>query len=173
MARQDEVSLEHYVARHGLDLTRFAYLVCGDRNRAEDLVQEVYLGMYRRFGDRVPAGLPKAYARTAIVRANTSLGRRRWFGEKPIERLPDTGVLDQHPTEADQLWQQLDSLSHRQRCVLVLRYRYGYGDNDIAEMLGCRPASVRSLAARALAELRSRATADSSESNHRTGEETL
>jgi RNA polymerase sigma-70 factor (sigma-E family) len=171
MAAQGDVPLEHYVAQYGLDLTRFAYLVCGDRSRAEDLVQEVYLAMYRRFGDRVPIGLPKAYARTAIVRANTSLSRRRWFGEKPLERLPDAGVLDQDSAESDQLWQQLDALSHRQRCVLVLRYRYGYSDPDIAEMLGCRPASVRSLAARALAELRSRA--DTGTTYYRTGEETL
>ena len=171
MATQGGVPLEHYVAQYGLDLTRFAYLVCGDRNRAEDLVQEVYLAMYRRFGDLVPAELPKAYARTAIVRANTSLSRHRWFGERPIERLPEVGLSDQHPVETDQLWQQLDALSHRQRCVLVLRYRYGYSDPEIAEMLGCRPASVRSLAARALAELRSRA--GSNTLTHRTGEETL
>ena len=40
--------------------------------------------------------------------------------------------------------------------MLVLRYRYGCADNEIADILSCRPATVRSLAARGLADLRNR-----------------
>jgi RNA polymerase sigma-70 factor (sigma-E family) len=148
------IRLERYVAEHGLALTRFAYLVCGDRGRAEDLVQEVYLALYRRFGDELPAGLPAAYARTAIVRAQISQGRRRRFIERPTDELPDRPVAAIDPAASDQLWTLLAGLSHRQRCVLVLRYRYGCADDEIADTLGCRRGTVRSLAARALADLR-------------------
>ncbi|HET6211090.1 MAG TPA: sigma-70 family RNA polymerase sigma factor [Jatrophihabitans sp.] len=148
------IPLERYVAQHGLALTRFAYLVAGDRGRAEDLVQEVYLALYRRFGDALPAELPAGYARTAIVRAQIGHGRRRRFAERPTAELPDRPTPATDPTGADQLWTLLADLSHRQRCVLVLRYRYGCDDQEIAETLGCRRATVRSLAARALADLR-------------------
>jgi RNA polymerase sigma factor (sigma-70 family) len=157
LVRQDgepTIRLERYIAEHGLALTRFGYLVCGDRGRAEDLVQEVYLALYRRFGDDLPADLPAAYARTAIVRAQISHSRRRGFAERPTAEVPDRPAAGIDPAGSDQLWRLLDGLSHRQRCVLVLRYRYGCADEEIADTLGCRRATVRSLAARALADLR-------------------
>jgi RNA polymerase sigma-70 factor (sigma-E family) len=150
-------SLSELAGEHGLALTRFAYLICGDRGRAEDLVQEVLLAMHRRFGPSLPVDNPLAYARRAIVNTNISWSRRSTHREVPTDRLPEpsaeTAALD------DQLWRLLDSLSRRQRTVLVLRYYLGYPDADIAEALGCRRATVRSLAARALTELRARMSA--------------
>jgi RNA polymerase sigma-70 factor (sigma-E family) len=149
--------LADLVTEHGLALTRFAYLVCGDRYRAEDLVQEVLLAMHRRFGLSLPLDNPLAYARRSIVNANISWRRRSANREVPTDRLPESAA--EAEAYNDQLWRLLDSLSARQRTVLVLRYYLGYPDADIAEMLGCRPATVRSLAARALAELRVRLSA--------------
>jgi RNA polymerase sigma factor (sigma-70 family) len=102
----------------------------------------------------LPAGLPVGYARTAIVRAQIGQGRRRRFVERPTAELPERAAPATDPAGSDQLWNLLAGLSHRQRCVLVLRYRYGCSDSEIAETLGCRRATVRSLAARALADLR-------------------
>lgn len=149
-------SLSDLATEHGLALTRFAYLICGDRNRAEDLVQQVLLAMYRRFGPSLPVDNPLAYARRAIVNTNISWSRRP-VREIPTERLPESPAEPAAPD--DQLWRLLESLGRRQRTVLVLRYYLGYPDADIAETLGCRPATVRSLAARALAELRARLSA--------------
>lgn len=151
-------SLSELASQHGLALTRFAYLICGDRGRAEDLVQEVLLAMHRRFGPSMPVDNPLAYARRAIVNTNVSWSRRSTQREIPSERLPEP--LAQPAADDDaQLWRLLDSLSRRQRTVLVLRYYLGYPDADIAELLGCRRATVRSLAARALTELRARISA--------------
>lgn len=154
MSGEQSMPLTRYIAEHGMALTRFAYLVAGDRGRAEDLLQETYLALYRRFGDALPPDLPAAYARTAIVRAQIRQGRRRQFVERPTAELPDRPAPATDPADSDQLWRLLAGLSHRQRCVLVLRYRYGCADEEIAETLGCRRATVRSLAARALADLR-------------------
>lgn len=149
--------LSKLVTEHALTLTRFGYLICGDRDRAEDLVQEVLLAMYRRFGPSLPLTDPLAYARRAIVNANISWSRRLSSREIPTERLPESTAELAAPD--DQLWRLLGSLGSRQRTVLVLRYYLGFPDADIAETLGCRPATVRSLAARALAELRVRLSA--------------
>jgi RNA polymerase sigma factor (sigma-70 family) len=56
--------------------------------------------------------------------------------------------------EREHLWQRLTTLPRQQRAVIVLRYYEGLSDHEIADVLGCRPASVRSYAARALATLR-------------------
>ncbi|HJQ01523.1 MAG TPA: sigma-70 family RNA polymerase sigma factor [Jatrophihabitans sp.] len=147
-------TLPELASVHGLDLVRFGYLICGDRNRAEDLVQDVLLAMYRRFGSTLPVADPLAYARRAIINANVSWSRRPARREVPSDQLPEPAIGSDPPD--DQLWQLLSTLGQRRRSVLVLRYYLGYPDADIAEALGCRRATVRSLAARALAELRDR-----------------
>jgi len=145
-------SLGEFAREHGLELTRFAYLVSGDRGRAEDLVQDVLLAMYRRFGSRLDLDRPLSYARRAIVNANSSCGRRRSSTE-----IPTAFDLDRpapQPESGGELWQLVAGLPHRQRVVLVMRYHLGFGDDEIAETLGCRRGTVRSLASRALADLR-------------------
>ena len=151
-------SVSELARQHGLELTRFAYLICGDRHRADDLTQDALLAMHRRFGATLSLENPLAYARRAIVNANISWSRRSQRRELPTDSVPDRQE-DFSPPD-DQLWQLLGSLGDRQRAVLVLRYYLGYPDVDIAETLGCRRATVRSLAARALTELRGRLAAD-------------
>jgi len=147
-------SLGDFAREHGLGLTRFAYLVSGDRGRAEDLVQDVLLAMHRRFGARLQIERPLAYARRAIVNANTSWARRRSSSEILTGADLDGPVSDSDPGTAESLWQLVGGLPHRQRVVLVMRYYLGYSDAEIAEALGCRRGTVRSLASRALADLR-------------------
>ncbi|MEO6502170.1 MAG: sigma-70 family RNA polymerase sigma factor, partial [Jatrophihabitantaceae bacterium] len=131
-------SLEDFARQHGLGLTRFAYLVSGDRHRADDLVQDVLLAMHRRFGDQLDIEQPLAYARRAIVNANISWSRRRFNTEVLTAVDVDRPVTDADPGSGDELWQLLKELPHRQRVVLVMRYYLGYSDGDIAETLGCR-----------------------------------
>jgi RNA polymerase sigma factor (sigma-70 family) len=145
-------SLGDFAREHGLELTRFAYLISGDRTRADDLVQDVLLAMHRRFGARLALDQPVAYARRAIVNANISFNRRRSSTEVLTATDLDRPVTDD--PGPDDLWSLLAGLPHRQRVVLVMRYYLGYSDAEIAGTLGCRRGTVRSLASRALAELR-------------------
>jgi RNA polymerase sigma-70 factor (sigma-E family) len=146
--------LAEFAARHGLALTRFAFVLCGDRGRAEDLVQDAYLAMYRRFGAELPLRAPVAYARRVIVHAQLSAARRRSSTETPVGELPEPAA-DEPPTdEQDAMWRALAGLPDRQRAVLVLRYYVDLTDREIADLLGMRPGTIRSLAARAFAHLR-------------------
>jgi RNA polymerase sigma-70 factor (sigma-E family) len=148
-------SVSEFSRRCGLDLLRFAYLLCGDRHRAEDLLQEVLLGMYRRFGDDLPLDNPVGYARRALANANISWARRAASRELALDVVPDTAVMPTDgPAERDALWQALRRLPVRQRSVLVLRFYADATDADIASALGCRRGTVRSLASRALTTLR-------------------
>lgn len=52
------------------------------------------------------------------------------------------------------LWEDLQRLPARQRTAIVLRIYEDLSENRVAEILGCRPGTVRSLVSRGLAELR-------------------
>lgn len=134
---------------------RFAYLLTGDRHRAEDLLQDVLLAMYRRFGDELPLDNPTAYARRSLANAAVSWARLRSNSEMVVERIADSAASDaDDPAERDALWQALRRIPARPRAVLVLRYYDDATDGDIADILNCRRGTVRSLASRGLALLR-------------------
>ncbi|SHH17688.1 RNA polymerase sigma-70 factor, sigma-E family [Jatrophihabitans endophyticus] len=152
-------SLSAFARSAAPELLRFAYLLSGDRHRAEDLLQEVFLAMHRRFGDELPLDNPVGYARRALANHNISWARRASSTEVAVERVhdrPDVASADDvtAAAERDVLWQAMRRLPARQRTVLVLRYYADAADPEIADAIGCRRATVRSLAARGLRTLR-------------------
>lgn len=150
------VSLDAFARAHAVELTRFAFLITGDRGNGEDLVQEVLFAMHRRFGMWLDIEDPLRYARRSIVNANVSRLRRRRVPELLSDAPPELPSWDADSSDAadDGVWTALKGLPERQRVVLVLRYYLGSSDRDIAGLLGCRESSVRSLAARAFKALR-------------------
>jgi RNA polymerase sigma-70 factor (sigma-E family) len=148
------ISLTEFVGSHARSLTQFAYLVCGDRGQAEDLVQDSFTALYRRFGDFLPIAAPVAYARRSIVNAHLSAGRRRTAAATIVGVVPDQSVEPIDHGEQDAMWRAIATLPVRQRHVLVLRYYADLPDPEIAKTLGCRQSSVRSLASRAFTALR-------------------
>lgn len=147
-------TLSEFAARQSVSLTRFAYLLCGDHQRAEDLVQEAFLAVYRRYGENLPLTAPEAYVRKTILNAHISSSRRRASSELPTDELPDSPTPQIDRSGQDVMWQALAGLPARQRAVLVLRYYLDLPDQAIADLLACRRGTVRSLAARAFAALR-------------------
>jgi RNA polymerase sigma-70 factor (sigma-E family) len=154
------LTVAEFARLRGLELLRFAYLLCGDRHRAEDLLQDVLLAMYRHFGAELPLDNPVGYARRSLANANVSWSRRSANRELVIAELPDAATLDENSDTRDALWQALRRLPVRQRTVVVLRFYADADDTEIATTLGCRRGTVRSLASRALATLRADAALD-------------
>jgi RNA polymerase sigma-70 factor (sigma-E family) len=155
------MTVAELAASRGLELLRFAYLLCGDRHRAEDLVQDVLLAMYRRFPAELPLDNPIGYARRALANANVSRARRGSSSEIVVQLVPESaGAVPDDPAERDLLWRALRQLPARQRTVLVLRFYADASDAEIATALDCRRGTVRSLASRALATLRTDPTLD-------------
>jgi RNA polymerase sigma-70 factor (sigma-E family) len=148
------VTLTAFAAQHSVGLTRFAFVLTGDRQLAEDLVQDCLLALHRRFGETLPIDEPVAYARRVIVNGHVSRKRRRAGSEVVVEMVPDVGVDAADLSEQDAVWRLLAALPQRQRAVLVLRYYVDLTDEEIAHALSCRVGTVRSLAARAFAALR-------------------
>lgn len=103
-AAQATPTVAQLVRGHGLELVRFAYLLCGDRHVAEDLVQDVVLQMYRRFPEELKIDRPVAYARRAVVNANISRARRASSTEIAVALVPeriDLSLVDAAPGEHD------------------------------------------------------------------------
>ena len=152
---------------------RYAFVLCGDAFRAEDLLQHALLKVYRHWaritGDRSgdadaaggPAG-PDAYVRRVITNAYLDWRRRRSNSERPVLISHEARSLDADPgdrvADADELARALDGLSRHQRVVLVLRHFEGYEDAAIAAVLGCGESTVRSHASRGLQRLRDQLT---------------
>ena len=151
-----QASFEEYVVTRGPTLLRFAYLLCGDRHLAEDLVQEVLVRAHRRWA-RIEIDEPSAYLRTAIVRAHLSWRRRRSSSEQVSADLPEPAAgpdFAERQAVRDELWTLLATLPKAQRTVLVLRYFEDLDVRQTAAVLGCKESTARVHAARGLAALR-------------------
>ena len=154
------VTFEAYVHARGPGLVRLARLICDDRHRAEDLVQDVLAKAYARWSRIASVDSPDEYVRRMLVNANRSwwrrpAARRETPTAEPVD-LAMSGRPDADPVERDAMWRLLTSLPHRQRCVLVLRYYEDLDDASIARILGCSNVTVRTHAMRALGTLRGR-----------------
>ena len=136
-------------------LLRFGHVLTGSPQEAEDLVQEALAKSLRRWR-KARADDPVAYVRRVMV--NTHVTRwRRWGGRIRLGEVPEAGADDARlarSQEWDALRRALVQLPPKQRAVLVLRYLEDVPDQTIASLLGCRPGTVRSQAARGLAALR-------------------
>jgi RNA polymerase sigma-70 factor (sigma-E family) len=136
-------------------LLRFGHVLTGNPQEAEDLVQEALAKTMRRWHRASPDD-PVAYVRKVML--NTHLTRwRRWGARVQLGDVPEAAADDaelERSQDRDALRRAMAALPRRQRAVLVLRYLEDLPDHVIADLLGCQPATVRSLAARGLAALR-------------------
>ena len=134
------------------DLLRVAFVLTGSGAAAEDVVHDVFC----RVGPRIAQlDNPAAYLRVAVVNQCRSLHRRLVRAPRP--ELPREVVLDTGLTE---LHDALQALPVRQRTAIVLRYLCDLPEAEIADILDCRPTTVRTLVHRGLADLRTRMTDD-------------
>jgi RNA polymerase sigma-70 factor (sigma-E family) len=154
------VTFEQFATTRLPALLRYAIVLTGDRDLAQDVVQEVLARAHVRWKQIGKSHSPDAYVRRMIVNEYLSW-RRTWAFRKVHaagERLVDLGDAQGGRPEgvalADELWNRLAGLGRVQRTVLVLRYYEQLDDVEIADLLGCAPATVRSNASKALKTLR-------------------
>jgi RNA polymerase sigma factor (sigma-70 family) len=127
-------------------LVRLGWLMTGSREDAEDIVQEAFLAL----GRSLPTvASPKAYLHRCVV----NLVRARARHQRVVERHPPDQPRPVLPPELDETWRLVDRLPARQRHALVLRYYDDMSIDEIAQHLGCRVGTVKSLIHRGLRKL--------------------
>jgi RNA polymerase sigma-70 factor (sigma-E family) len=157
VTESDGGRLADLYARHAAEAIRLAYMLTGDRQLAEDLVQDAFVKLSGRLVHlRDPRSFDAYLRRTVVNLSNSYLRRKRLeraylarnAAEPPIAQdAPDIG-------RRDELWGRLQQLPVRQRTAIVLRIYEDLPELQVADILRCRPGTVRSLVSRGLAELR-------------------
>jgi RNA polymerase sigma-70 factor (sigma-E family) len=135
-----------FYSDHYAELVRLATLLSGSADAASDLVQDCFVRLHGRW---TSVNDPLPYVRRSVVNACASHHRHLARGRRlppPESRALELG--------ADELEDALAKLPDRQRAAIVLRYYSDLPEGDIARALRCRPATVRSLIHRGLADLR-------------------
>jgi RNA polymerase sigma-70 factor (ECF subfamily) len=146
---------DEFLAVRGAALLRTAYLICGDRDHAEDLFQNAMARLLVHW-PRVANGDPEAYARRTLVNATINWRQRLRARESVVAQVPEWAGSDFTVEQADrdEMWRRLAALPRRQRAVLVLRYYEDLTESQTAALLGCSVGTVKSQHAKALATLR-------------------
>ena len=137
-------------------LIRLAYLMLGDRAAAEDVVQDAFCGLYRRWDRLTDPGSALSYVRASVLNGCRTGLRRRALGRRVTGYQPPSGsaeaaVLGRE--EREQVMRAVRRLPDRQREALVLRFYLELPEPEIARVMGIRPGTVRSAIYRALKAL--------------------
>ena len=143
----DAVAFAELVELYQPRLRYFLAALIGDDHTADDLLQEVWLDVYRgvaRLAD--PGAFPAWLYRIARHRALSELRKKRLplsslDGIDPAEEEEDD---DFSADDAGRVRAALDQLAPEHREVLLLRFFEGMAYEDIARVTGCRLGTVRS-----------------------------
>jgi RNA polymerase sigma factor (sigma-70 family) len=120
-------------------------------------VQDAFVKLAGRLVHLRDPGAFDAYLRRTVVNLANSSFRRKRVEREYLRRsaAEPAAVADAPDTDRrDELWTDLQRLPARQRAAIVLRIYEDLPEARVAEILGCRPGTVRSLVSRGLAQLR-------------------
>jgi RNA polymerase sigma-70 factor (sigma-E family) len=162
-SREEEAAtgrLADLYVRHAAEGIRLAYLLTGDRALAEDLVQDAFVRVVGRLEHLRNLEAFYPYLRRSIINLSKNHFRHRAVeraylaraaGEPPVEAVEaaDAGVVAH-----DSMRRALLRLPERQRAAVVLRFYEDLPEDQVAEILRCRPGTARSLISRAVQALR-------------------
>jgi RNA polymerase sigma-70 factor (sigma-E family) len=150
-----EAAVEALYQATALELIRLAYLMVGDRASAEDVVQEAFCGLYRRWDRLEHADNALYYLRASVLNGCRSVLRHRAVRRRILADPPavsaEAVVLGGE--EREEVVRAVARLPHRQRQVLVLRFYSGLSYEQISRVMGIGQSTVRSTAHRALEAL--------------------
>jgi RNA polymerase sigma factor (sigma-70 family) len=155
--RQDapDSDFNDFYQREFARAARFAWLLVRSSAPAEDLAQEAFIALSSRFKE---VENPSAFLHRVLINQARTWQRNEHRNKLKLIRAGQ----DVRPLLAAdaQLFDLVGTLSYRQRVVVVARYWLGWSEAEIADALGCRPGTVKSLASRALAQLKREITDD-------------
>lgn len=168
MRSADRRDFEEYVSTRLPALHRAAYLLCGDADRADDIVQNTVTKLYRRWriareAENLDGYVHRILTRTFIDEKRLSWSRVRLmgrpWGSQEANQWGMSGTVPGNPPQ-DQVDERrsvvdaLRRLAPGQRAVIVLRFLCDMSVEEVATTLGCSEGTVKSQTSRGLVVLR-------------------
>jgi RNA polymerase sigma-70 factor (ECF subfamily) len=167
----EDAAYDELVRGYSATIYHVAYRMLGDSADASDVVQEIFIKIFRNIkGFKGEAALKTWIFRIAL---SEILNRLRWWKrrhkyttvslDEEANGKPTAIVLHGGPTPEQVLQSKereaaiqraLRRLSHEHRSIIVLRDIEGFSYNEIADVLGLSIGTVKSRLARARADLK-------------------
>jgi RNA polymerase sigma-70 factor (sigma-E family) len=141
--------------RHALGLTRLAFLMLGDRQTAEDVVQEAFCGLYRAWDRMSDHAHALGYVRASVLNGSRSALRRSRRVPRPLA-VPAAASAEATVLAGERQRETVAALRRlpaRQREAVVLRYFAELPEQETAVAMGVSRGTVKSTTSRALAAL--------------------
>jgi RNA polymerase sigma-70 factor (sigma-E family) len=141
---------------HALGLVRLAVIMLGDQDWAEDVVQDAFFGLYRRWAQLSDAGNALTYVRSSVLNGCRTLHRRKARRLVPELAGPDTESAEAVVLlgeEHREVLAALRRLPDRQREAVVLRYCLDMPVAEAAQAMGTSHGTVKSATSRGIAAL--------------------
>ncbi len=142
---------------HALGLVRLAVLMVGDQQTAEDVVQDAFLALYRRWSTLKDPDRALAYARASVLngcrmvhRAHSRHDGIALAAADDTESAEETALLGEANREVMTALRQLPA---RQREAVVLRYYLDMTEDQAAQAMQVSRGTVKSATSRGLAAL--------------------
>jgi RNA polymerase sigma-70 factor (sigma-E family) len=134
-------------------MVRLGGLITGSVAVGEEIAQEGFSSIYQRWST---LDQPVGYLRTIVVNRSRDYLRREDVARRSATKIgpPRDHTEDVYPDTDRSIFKALDRLNERQRTAVVLRYWSDLSEKEIAEVLSCRPGTVKSMLSRSLSELR-------------------
>lgn len=159
-ASAEGAKLDELYRRHAGGAVRLAYLLLQDRTLAEDIVQDAFVKVAGRLIHLRDPGAFDAYLRRTVVNLSRSHVRRRMVERAFLKR--ETAAAERESAswpassfeDREVLWRALGRLPERQRVAIVLRFYEDLPEVQVADILRCRPGTVKSRVSRGLEAMR-------------------
>ncbi|MGH3298563.1 MAG: SigE family RNA polymerase sigma factor [Trebonia sp.] len=145
---------------HAVSMIRIALLMLGDRAAAEDVVQDAFLGMYRRWQRLREPGKAEAYIRSSVfngcrdaLRRRSRRSRRDWVAAIDLAQPLSAEAAALISEDRRRILAGLRLLPGRQREALVCRFYLELSEEETAQVMGISRGTVKSTTSRGVAAL--------------------
>ena len=142
---------------HALGLVKLAVLMVGDQPTAEDVVQDAFLGLYRRWSALHEIDNAIGYLRSSVVNGCRTIHRVRYRRQGiTLDPPEDVGSAEGEALLGEahrEVIAALRRLPSRQREAVVLRYYLEMTEDEAARAMGVSRGTVKSSTSRGLAAL--------------------
>jgi RNA polymerase sigma-70 factor (sigma-E family) len=144
---------------HALGLVKLAKVMLGDQSIAEDVVQDAFAGIYRRWSSLQDRDKALGYLRNSVLNGCRTAHRSRTRRDRALLLVPDAGGIVSAEESAlvgeanREVLAALRTLPARQREAVVLRHYLGLSEEQAAQAMNVSKGTIKSATSRGLSNL--------------------